>query len=464
MTDVFRSNILAKNMPISDMVWLINSLPVNMLDFAIFSGMRARMYSIQTHCDPDCWKRQWFNQCARDNVWRILVEVQQSLFATKRWVLSPTYYKETVMWKLGNVFSTTFPYIEKVNVRPVFTEIGNANVSPFLQTGITPVPSGSSFFEAGVDESVVHDAERIILRELGVQVNAPVYHVRLPQTQWGYPYNDGVAWQYAMGDDVNGDSVLHAQDCDYVFIDIDPEIGIDMSDIVFVHESQDQVIPQAAPPEVAGNKWRYWFYYWMLKRPEYADSKVYLSDARVFDKFYDTLRYGVIEEVETPATIFIKPDSCARTFDESTQTAMLSVVNGIGGQVVALPATLDTSVVPNVYRPVCSTCTGLCDGYPYALEYYYKSNPYHYGLYVAGVERLRSAIVAKVAANIPLEMCDCQIEKGSYVDYMREELPDIVAVPLAQPYYHVDYGFRRGDRDFEHAVQNTAIRKRSVVL
>lgn len=472
MSNLFRGYLFTPAADEEDLMWFLNFLPVKLIDFAVLSNLEARAYGVKTYCDTcrddsDCPERQWLNQCARDHVWDILVSVQQNLMALKRVTLGPTYHTETALWYPGKMLQTKFPYIESINVQPVFTELDVVSVSPFIATSLT-TNATANFVEAKVPLDVVHNPVDVVMREESMQFNATAWHMRIPlDSQWGYPFKNATDWTYAMQKDVNLASDLNAQDCNYVFVDIDPVADQVISDIVFMHPEQDQLIPQVLPPQtiVATNKWRYWFYYWTLKRPEFADDKVDLTLEKEFDKFYDELRYGIIEEETAPATILLKPtDCCTTSFEDVERLAMGNIYEGEQGVVYFESARENTDTDPVTYERLCYDCSGLCDGHPYKIRFSYKTNPYHYGMYIAGIEQMRRAIVAKVAANLPLETCNCSLIEGSYIDRMREELPQVVYQPMMQPMFYTDVGWRRGDREFAHAMNNLSIKKRSVLL
>lgn len=440
----------------------VNQLPVRLLDFVVMTGLKNRGYGVRTWGDPEKWERDWLNGCAREHLWRLLYTEQQNLFSSKRLTLVPTYHFEEHMWTPGMPIRLKFPYVTAVNVTRTFTQVASVSVSPYIKSGIAVTPV-STFFEAEVPKEFVHNIQKVWFRESKMYENAPVQYLRKPTHERGYPYTDGSNWAWALGTDVSALSVVDAQDSDYVYIDIDPVANKTISDIIFMHPDQDQEMLQALSPQAVtvgvDPKWRFWFYYWMFKKPEYADTQVDLSEESPFRYFYETLRYGYYTETETPGKVWVHDESCApNPLTDPNYDFMLKLTKGEDGVALGYPVKLNADTGDYEYN------ISQLEGTPYKIRVYYKTDINEFGIYVAGTGYLRQAIAAKVAANLPIEECDCGFSENSYITRMREDLPEIIPVPFAQPLANYKYGRRRGDQEYAHLLQHVSVKGRRLML
>lgn len=440
----------------------VNQLPVRLMDFVLMTGLKNRGYGVRTWGDPEKWERDWLNGCARIHLWRLLYAEQENLFASKRITLVPTYHVEEHLWRPGQTITLKFPYVSAVNVRRAFTSVNSVAVSPYIKSSIA-VSAVSTFFEAEVPRDVVHNIQKVWFREDKMHENAPVQYLRKPTQERGYPYTDGTNWAFALGTDVSALSTVHAQDSDYTYIDIDPIANHTINEVIFMHPDQDQEIVQALAPQsvtVSGNpKWRFWFYYWMLKRPEYADTQVDLAEESPFRYFYSTLRYGYYTETETPGVLYAFDTDCSPDpLTDLEYDLLIKPVKAEDGVVTVNPVLLDADT--GDYEVDWNQV----EGTPYKVRVYYKTDINKFDLYVSGIQYLRQAIVAKVAANLPLEECDCGFSENNYITRMREDLPEIIPVPFAQPLANYKYGRRRGDQEYAHLIQHISVKGRRVVI
>lgn len=440
----------------------VNQLPVRLLDFVQIAGLKNRGYGVRTWADPDKWERDWLNGCARTHLWRLLYAEQQNLFTEKRITLVPTYHFEEHMWTPGKALQLRFPFISAINVIRAFTSVGSVSVSPYIASSL-PVAAVSTFFETLVPRNVVHSIEKVWFREDKTFESAPVQYLRKPIDQTGYPYASGSDWGFALGGDVNALSTVHAQDSDYTYIDIDPVANKVITDIVFMHPDQDQEMMQALSPQsvtVLGvPKWRYWFYYWMFKRPEYYDLQIDMSEESPFRYFYDTLRYGYYTETETPGVLYAYDETCSPDAQvDLTYDFMIKIVKASEGVVLGNPVKLN----PDTGEYDVDWCQ--LEGRPYKVKVYYKTDINKFGLYISGTQYLKQAICAKVAANLPIEECDCGFAENNYITHMREDLPEIIPVPFSQPLANYKYGRRRGDQEYTNLLQRIILKGRRILV
>lgn len=440
----------------------VNQLPVRLLDFVVMTGLKNRGYGVRTWGDPTNWERDWLNDCARIHLWRLLYAEQQNLFSAKRITLVPTYHVEEHTYTPGQGITLKFPYVSAVNVTRTFVEEDEIVLSPYLESSINVTPV-ATFFEAEVPKTVIHNIQKVWFREDDTHENAPVQYLRKPIAERGYPYTDGTNWAFALGNDVSGASVVHAQDSDYTHVDIDPIADHTINEVVFMHPDQDQELIQALSPQSvtvgATPKWRFWFYYWMMKRPEYSDMQVDLSEESPFRYFYETVRYGYYTETETPGKIYAHATDCAPDpLVDPSYDFFLKLIKGDDGVALGNPVKLNADTGDYELN------TEQVEGVPYKIRVYYKTDIQKFDLYVAGIEYIKQAIIAKVAANLPLEECDCGFSENNYITRMREDLPEIIPVPFAQPLANYKYGRRRGDQEYAHLLQHISVKGRRLRL
>ena len=343
----------------------VNKLPVNLLDFALISALRHRAYGVRTFDDESCTQYCTLNSRARQDIWRMLFNIQQNVIGKKRTYAAPTYVSETqVIDPSATVFYARFGSIESVNVTEELSFVTNLDVSPFVLHDVhLQMDPTSSFVEAHFDSTVAKNPHKVILRDTNTYEQFPW------QEQPGYPTKNGFNWVMPVGNSLSDITRLASiQDYEYMIAEIDEISGISLDDLVVLHPGSQQILPFAKAPErvLYGGvwRWRFWFYAWTLGRPEFDDS-IDLVEGE-FEKLYDVLELYRRTEVHKPGIVYIDDDDepCNATpLTDEEETMIVKIVSGRSG---ALKYGEVSGTYPSYKYSSMST-----QGDRYKVKYYY---------------------------------------------------------------------------------------------
>lgn len=476
MSDRFDNYNINRKVEEESFQLVINELPVNLLDFALISNLRHRVYGFRLFGTNECLDGCCLNDLARESVWRHLFGVQQYLISNKRIAIAPMYIEETAHFdRDATTFFTKFAALSATNIIETFEFITNLTINPFVQEDVALSINGS-YIEARFDRSKAPNPEKVILRD----------HTDYTQFEFqavaGYPKKEGSNWVMVVGNSMEQSyatdptTQVDLQDYEYVVVDIVNDATLDLTKLVAFHPNSDQVLDFAKPPErvVVGDTTyiRFWFYVWTLGRPEFKDKYIDMVEAEFF-KIYDSIPLYKRVEEEQIATLYVDQSTeldyaCDVTTSdldlETTSSAWIKIVNKEEG-IVRYTEIYNTTEPPA--DPVYKVKTnGQPYGRRYKIKHYYKVDPFaEEGLILYSLEELRRAIVAKVAATIELEACNCVCASNDYIKAMQAEYTteyiSSVSGSLAVNYY---YGRRRGDLIFAEVLKNLAFRPKVLVL
>jgi hypothetical protein len=267
----------------------------------------------------------------------------------------------------------------------------------------------------------------------------------------GFPYRNGSAWEFAFGNEIQSDDTLYYQDCEYAFIDIDPVENKTMSDIVFRY-SNGQIIRYAKSKIVTVDdsaKWRYWFSVYLLKNNEFDDILINMNSDNPYQYMESSLEYGYMEESVVYATIhYYDTRVCTPSnLELQEMTGLVRMRNQSLNLVEIIPITVVDDVISvkklSVYEQ------------PVYIDISYKVSNKDLTLNIpSGVDSMRKAVAAKVAANIDHNWCNCHLDQDSFILKMQEELPTVVQTPLGGALTNFEFGSRYGDRLYSHFLQD----------
>ncbi len=448
----------------------VNKLPVNLLDFALISGMRHRVYGARILPDEVC-EAGCLNQLARQELWRILFNIQQMLISQKHFIAGTAYIHESkFIDHATRSFHTKFPSLESVNVIEQLTFLVNLHISPYIIHDVEVVlDATSTFWEAHFNKTLAQNPKEVMLRDFDTDEQFDWQEVSQ------YPDSNAYDWIMPIGNAMTTSNTDYAaggskqaalQHYELMMAEIPTISGTSLDDIVALHPNSNQILPFAKPPEeviVDGEiKWRFWFYSWMMGRPEHSGETLDLV-AGEFYKLYDTIELFVRSEVTQNGLIHYRKikDNCLAGFPEYTyasQATPFTLLDPESGAVTYDSIADDISYVPHQR---------------YRSEVYYKINPFQDTLLFSNaIEESRRAIAAKTAATINLESCGCKpkifTNPGEGLDFIAEMQKDYtienISALTGSVAVNYRYGHRHGDFIFAEMMDRIQIRPRVFVI
>lgn len=385
-------------LPVEDEV--LNNMLVDINTFSSIACMGGRAFGVITNCDP-CDLN--VDLCLRKHLIDNLIKAQSLIERRVGYSLTPRYHVQEIPWDRdwatdrGAIirFQAEWPGIEVVNVRLQYTpltELGEIPINYAVLENIPLSPGGDGkTCIAELNASVVDNPAHVTIQDS----NGKTYPI-VPRL--GFPrINVNGNWEVPIGrsdDPLTCPEDLYAYHCHLAYVDITPPTC--SGEVVPVYTGTEQRIPLAKPVEtVAGGKSRYWFNVWELVRPAFQNETVNISSGEYY-KLFQTISFSCVEEVAAPPVVICKTGKdCSETVEVTDGDLSIRV-----GRDSILELCLPSGA-----------CATPCGSRPDRLRIYYKTNPEVLGYEVALVEAIE-AITYWAAASLPMESCDCKIDKG----------------------------------------------------
>lgn len=467
MSDYFDGYNVNRHFSLPGISLGINVLPVNLLDFALISCMRQRVYGAKIFGSTTCEDACCLNDCVREQIWRHLFGVQQHVMAKRRITAAPAYITEDIsiddramslMTKLG--------FIESVDVTETLQFLEVALISPFVINDVEIIQNPTTnVWEAYIDRTLAPNPFTTMLRDSDTYEQFP----------WNsdvvLPSEDGFNWVMECPSGISalaGDSDRSAalQDYELMYAEIDEPSGVSIGDVVALHPRSSQILPFAREPERVVSegiwRWRFWFYSWTMGKPEFSGEILDLTGAE-FHKLYHDIELFQKVETETPATVYIDPDIyevCAsglEPMEDSTELALCRIKNAENGLLQFREVEAEDS---GGYKYLTSPAPG----WRYKIGVNYKINP-EIGMFDISTEEVRRAIVAKAAAALTLESCFCDCNSNSYISEMQVSFNEEKINPFTGSVaINTKYGHRLGDLIFAEMLNELKLKQKGVYI
>lgn len=403
---------------------IANAMAVTPEYFADISCEGDRLFGVVTNCQRETCQdtcETVLNGCARKGIWQYSYMVQQELEALLRWTLSPRYVTETLLWDGKSRIKLTFGGIDDLFVQESVTTVDSGlTYYPFVYQATAQAVLGQTYVEVLIPFEYLSKPEGVMFRNPNTLKTFAYTEVR------GYPEIRDVLgvtyWVIAIpgGDAQDGDT-LDILDCLWGYIET-PDVECD-DEVAIVYAGTVQKIPIE---KVTDERW--YIKHRNMVRYEYQDDEVDLTQFQIH-KLYNTVDVGCFGETCTLAIISKKctPETCACSDEDDLPCTVLeapacaTLISGKSGiieihEVVALVddeggPILDVNGCPT-FRQI-EDCDDIVDGVPFQVTISYHTNPAYSDLAkTSAVESLRRAIAARVAAEVTLVDCGCNIECG----------------------------------------------------
>lgn len=407
----------------TELTELLNTLPMNPVDFARRSDTYELMFGVKTgssrskdsHNDPLV-----ANSCLRQALLDLLVSVSSESEKLLGFLMRDRFVEEEVPVIFGKKLETTFAGVSAINVVRTWEAVaGLADIEIIYKTVDPPVVEeidGKSYAQLPVSE--VPNPHNVWIRKVDTDGAFAVPAGKSPQwvANSGDPYwltpLDTSPLRFEEGD------VLYVNDKQYAYIDITPptlEFGETLSP---VYPGTDLMIPLARPVDVLENgDHRYWFYVYTLVLPDlYYDDEINLED--VVPEYWKMLRvvdfkkwYESSSPMEVTVTIGDQVD--VYEFDPLDETNPTINAVLVSEELGIYHFSIDPSFSFEAhcgYTPASVTA-----------KIRYRVSPSLLGVqYKRQITRIVQAMSYKVGAEMPMLSCDCPLESSFLAQQRRE--------------------------------------------
>jgi len=402
---------------------LLNTLPMNMVDFARRSDMYGLLFGMKigstrtkdSHIEPVP-----ANSCLRQSVLDLLVSVASESEKQVGFLMRDRYITEEVPFIFDKKLETTFSGVETMNVvRTWATVTGLDAVTVNYKTVDDPtVEEVGDKAYAHLPVSEVPNPRNIWMRKevgdgaFGIPADeAPQWIANAGDPYWRVPLNTS-SEKFATGE------VIYSQDRQYVYADITPPTLESGETLAPVYPGTNLMIPSARPVDVlSSGDHRYWFYVYTLILPDlYYDDEINLEDAPPeFWKLFPAVEFRKWSETSAPMTVTVtmgdQEDSYEFDPDSPTTASIKAVLvsqeNGIYHFSIDPSFTFESHCG---YTPTSIT----------AIIRYKVSTDLLGIQYKRQINRIVQAMSYKVAAEMPMESCECLFKTGFLAEQRRE--------------------------------------------
>ena len=378
---------------------IINNLIVNLSvfdDIACMDGMTYGVHTLCSNCSVD------FTACLRSQLLQQLAAAQFLAEGEVGYEVTPRYQVYEERWA-GSKIIQVRPGILAVNVARAYGDPTSYDISPYIELDV-PITSGDGFCIATLDQELVENPLRVMLRD---ENGGGVPTVE----QNGYPKRDVDGnWQVVLKNVSNcadEEAVYNVQHCNYMIVDVPDEDMVceEGEEYLPFYPNSNQFIPMAKDPEQKVGFVRYWFNVYTLLDEAFAEEGADLARGQ-FSRLMRTVDFRCVSEAEDlPSFNWLQRDeNCAYEYVADTAIAV-KILDAKLGTLLIDPAAFRCSACANS-EPAC-TCTPKV---PLNIRIAYKTDPTVLG-YEPDLEAIRMAIAYKAAAELPLKTCNCTPDK-----------------------------------------------------
>lgn len=374
------------------------NLFLNIQEFSRIACLDGRVYGVINTCDT-CGLI--LNDCVRSHLITALESNQAIVERLLGYNLTVQYHEETHDWDGHSRIQTNWPGVETLNVKQQVSTIldyGPFPISPYVQENLVLNDSGSGYCVVEVSRTFVENPSHIIIRD-------DDGHVYATDNVDGYPRRDGENWLIALAGKPDApacSATLHAQSCKYMYVDVeDHDCGEDGTLTPF-YPSSFMPIPQIKPSQDVGNGVRrFWFTPWVLVDPAFYGEEINLEVGE-FYKLLPEIEFKCVEEIEAMpvVTSFDLANCSTDEFDQlvpiSTDDTQWDLLHEEYG-------------ITQMQLKNANFCRE--NKAPFKVKIFYKTNPVIFNV-AQFVESIKVAIAYLTAAELPTEVCGCEIKTG----------------------------------------------------
>lgn len=453
---------------LSEIYNIVNSLSVSYLDFAIESRYYNRMFGVTMPCDGDCDDGDFHvNSCLRESLWRTILAIQEQTENYVGYNFTDRYHTEIIEWTFRDYYKTAFPGISAIDIIPQWSTIAGAtsvSFSPFIAEGLTPTVAGGYTYVA--IPSFVGNPNEVVLRSSDTNG----IYVKLQDRN--FPRRVGDTWEIAIdiGITAYDGEPINAMHCKYAFVDVDLEDLVPCEDgVVYpVYPNTNQIIPQARPyetPEVGVR--RYWFYLYTLVDPVFEGQIVDLEQ-NDFYALLTEIEFRCLTEVSQKG-ILTKTCDCNDPYSncncEDTVYQVSVTIDNAAMGIVSFCVDGKFNDDDELIDLAACEKPLLYDGSSsYQLIFSYKTSPDFLPVkFKNSINILRRAMMHRIAAELPVRDCCCELKKGFIFEQQRTYGTEKTNPFTSEVSMSFKYGDMHGQRVYADLLSTVPLFKVTVV-
>jgi hypothetical protein len=381
----------------------LNELLVGLDDFSYIACTDGRLSGVITPCDA-CGHE--FNECVRQHLIDKLLSVHEIVERRLGFSLTPRYHTETHTWNGRTRLQTNFPGVAAFAVQQSIVSVSGTAVfavSPYIIEDAPLVDSGEGYCYVQLDRELVDNPKHVILRDGSGAIVEP------DDSRFGFPRRTATHWELALYPEVYeppcATGSINVQHCNLVAVET--TLYTPTSGTVFpVYEGTQQIIPQARPSQIIDNgedpdTVRYWFYVWDLLDSAFFSEGMNWTNGE-FYKLVDNIELKIFTEAPAEITVKYYDRCCGETRYATTEWEAFEVVDPKYG-------------IIELFRnatPCSCDCLDDCQDVV-EVTFSYRTDPSFFADDYLGT--IREAIAWLVAAELPLQVCDCPPMKTGYI-------------------------------------------------
>jgi hypothetical protein len=379
---------------------MMNNLMVDLQDFSSIACLEGRAFGVEIYNEKcDTFN---INTCMRSRMIEGLISSQETTEKKLGYSLTPRYesYKiDSQRWVEKHQLKRG---IESVNVVQATTSVDGfaaQTINYYVDSG-TVVDAGSYLY-VDFNRDLVWNVDDIIIRDSDGD------RILIDDTVSNYITVVGDNWRIKLtSNQTNADDTVYAQDSRFMVVEFTPPTLDNGGTLYPVYPDTNQIIPCARAVETLDNDdVRYWFHPWVLvDERRFSDTDIDLLSGEFykllqeieFKEFYESTQYPVVKYLD-----------CDGAYQTATSQYVRVEITDSPRGILAID--LDYWLIND--RP--------SDYYDFeSVTVYYKTNPDLIGF--DGEEMTVSIAIANLtAAELPLKMCKCEIDKGFIFEAQR---------------------------------------------
>jgi hypothetical protein len=446
----------------SDLYDIVNTLPVDYQRFAQDSHYGARMYGVLTGVEKGGSVGDFdhfaVNSCLRYSLWQTLVTSCQETERVLGYNLTPRYHLGKSQLSPTMRLQMDWAGIESTGLVHAFSDVlQTVTLSPYVETGLTPVVDGAITY-VEVSTELVGNPKDVILRS---HISGGAFDILLGQ---GYPKKVGTKWRIALNIRATaltvGDTV-DVQSRQHVFVDVDSA-----TTYIPFYPGTTQKIPLARPVQaLTGNVKRYWFYVYTLVDPAfYDDTEVDLVSGELYKLNYSV---DLRTESETPLEARITQKSLRSGEDDvvswKAELMPLDPLRGIFDVKVVGKWEIDPDTEEEVLNTRLTYVYVNRFTYTTEITYAYKTNPNYLPDYIQqSIASVLTAILHRVAADLPLADCGCKLERGFIAEQQKSYATQLVT-PTGIQMMKTEFGDLHGHKVYAEKMSKVSALKARIL-
>jgi hypothetical protein len=441
-------------------VWnIVNTLPVSFRDFAEMSYYYARLYDVLTGAiEGGAWDALTVNECVRTTLWRKLHEITVDAESVVGFNLSARYHYEEIDFPEFGNGQTHWPGVVSMSVKPVWASIdgyGPFAISAMAQTNVT-INDVGNLKVVLADASIFENPADIQIR------NGNNNDTYLPLNQSAYPKLTGDNWEIPIDvkrSNYDPAAPVNLQHRKHLILDVDPPVSIPAGSTLYpVYPGTNQIIPQAKPSQVLDNgKTRYTFYIYTLIHPAFRYETINLEQGQ-FWKLYPAIEFKLFSEAAAQAQVVWIMGGTEKTVNVTLKPTL--------GQDGVFSVVFDSTFLTDPYSIWSDMgCTAQDTPERIKLRFWYKTSPSRLPERFANqIPALRQAICHRVAAELPIQDCGCQVKSGFIFENQRRYDKVTMRPATGVEYRSADFVDSYGRLRYEDIVNSQVHMHRLVTL